>query len=105
MASSSKKNTLSGSSERIDRVAIYAKPGLFLPISTNRIMEAMGGPYSEWMIQEGPIDFRVRWRASLWPSSIKKSELDAFRERYKIPNTIEMFVPALDGKLVILERQ
>lgn len=64
-----------------------------------------GGPYSEWMIQEGPIDFRVRWRASLWPSSIKKSELDAFRERYKIPNTIEMFVPALDGKLVILERQ
>lgn len=45
------------------------------------------------MMQEGPIDFRVRWWASPKPSCVKESELDTFRERYRILDTIAMFVP------------
>lgn len=56
----------------------------------------MGGPHSAWMMQKIPINYSVRLGTSLWLTCAKKSKLETFRERYKIPNTIEMFVPTPD---------
>lgn len=63
MASISKKS--SGVSLKVDMALICAEPGIAPIIPTKRVMEAMWGPYSTWMMQEGPIDFSVRWGASL----------------------------------------
>lgn len=65
---------------------IYAKAGLPEPIITERIIEA-------WESLQ-----YIRWGASLLPSCVKVNELDTFRERYKIPDTIEMFVPTHDER-------
>lgn len=42
-----------GGSKEKDMADIYAEAGLSPPIPTERIMEAMGNPCSEWMMPEG----------------------------------------------------
>lgn len=41
---------------------------------------------------EGPHRLSCELGASLWPSCVKGSELDTLGERYRISDTIEMFM-------------
>lgn len=99
MASYSKEKGSERFSKSTDMAHIYTEPNFPSPIPTDRIMEAMRGPHSVWMMQEGPIDYHIRWGASLWPSCVKESELDTFRERYRILDTVEMFVLTPDKRV------
>ncbi|CAA2968952.1 Hypothetical predicted protein [Olea europaea subsp. europaea] len=56
-----------GGSKEKDMADIYAEAGLSPPIPTERIMEAMGNPCSEWMMPEAAVDWfelePVEWTA------------------------------------------
>lgn len=37
----------------------------------------------------------------MWPTWVRESELETFRERYRILNAVEMFFPTLDKKSLL----
>lgn len=49
-------------------------------------------------MSEGPVNYRMKWGVSECSSNVEASELETFREKYRISETIEMFVPTPDER-------
>lgn len=60
MASSLKKKIVGGPFRKVDMALICTEVGLTQLIPIERIMEAIEGPHSAWMMQERPIDYSIR---------------------------------------------